>query len=176
MQGSPGILVVDQHIAHERVLYERFREAAREKKVDVQDLLFPLAMEFSPAETEVLNRHLDLLKSLGLELEPFGNQGFLLRSVPAILKKQDHEQMVRDIVESLTREDPRVSLQTKYEEVMIMMACRNAIKINHPMGLDQIRKLIYDLELTEMPFTCPHGRPIALLLEMDDLLKKFHRK
>ena len=67
-------------------------------------------------------------------------------------------------------------LEEKFEDILIMMSCRNAIKINHPLGLDQIAKLISDLEQTEMPFTCPHGRPIALFYDMEDLLKKFLRK
>ncbi len=176
MQGSRGLLVVDQHIAHERVLYERFRESAENKSLEIQTLLFPVTVDLSPVETEVLNHHLKLVQSLGIEIEPFGDNGFLLRAVPAVLKKHDPVHLLRDIIESLNREDPEVSLKEKYEEVIIMMACRNAIMINHPMKLDQIRKLISDLEQTQMPFTCPHGRPIALLFDINDILRKFHRK
>ncbi len=175
MQGPPGLLVVDQHIAHERILYERFRESARNKSVEIQSLLFPLAVEFSPAEAALLSEHLERLGELGLELDAFGKQGFLLRAVPAILKDQDHENVLRNIVQTLVGEGSADALQNKYDEVQIMMACRRAIKINHPLELDQIRKLIYDLEQTEMPYTCPHGRPIALLFPMNDILRKFHR-
>ncbi|MFQ5443584.1 MAG: DNA mismatch repair endonuclease MutL, partial [Nitrospinales bacterium] len=176
MQGKKGIVVVDQHIAHERVLYERFREAAKNKKVEVQQLLFPLAVEFTAGEAQLLNAHLDLLKDLGMELEPFGENGFLLRAVPAILKHDDHEEILREIVETLSSRGKVDSLQEKFDEVTIMMACRNAIKINQPMDKDQINKLIYDLEQTEMPYTCPHGRPISLFFDMEDILKKFLRK
>lgn len=175
MQGLKGILVVDQHIAHERVLYERFQQAAQNKKVEVQDLLFPLAVEFPPAEAQALAGHLEALKELGLELEPFGNNGFLLRAVPAVLKNHDHEGMVREVAGRLMREEKDHTLQNKMEDIMIMMSCRNAIKVNHPMELDQIRKLMHDLERTRMPYTCPHGRPIALLFEMNDILRKFQR-
>lgn len=174
MQGKRGILLVDQHIAHERVLYERFRESAKNKKVDVQNLLFPESMEFSPGEAQILGSQLELLKGLGLELEPFGENGFLLRSVPAILKNEDYSQVIREILE--LADGPETALQKKYDEVLIMMACKSAIKINHPMDFDQMRKLISDLEQTEMPYTCPHGRPISLLFEMDDILKRFLRK
>ncbi|QPJ62802.1 MAG: DNA mismatch repair endonuclease MutL [Candidatus Nitronauta litoralis] len=176
MQGPKGILVVDQHIAHERVLYERFREAASRKSVEVQTLMFPLAVEFSPAEATVVTEHLTWLKEMGLEMEALGSQGFILRSVPAILKNQDHEEVLRNIAKTLGGGQGSDPLQDKYDEVQIMMACRQAIKINHPLNLPQIQKLIYDLEQTEMPFTCPHGRPIALLFEMDSILRKFHRK
>ena len=175
MQGPQGILVVDQHIAHERVLYERFREAAENKKVEVQDLLFPLAVEFPPAEAQALSEHLESLRELGMHLEPFGKDGFLLRSVPAVLKNHDQESIVREIAGRLIREEKDHTLQNKMEDIMIMMSCRNAIKINHPMELDQIRKLMHDLEQTQMPYTCPHGRPIALLFEMNDILRKFQR-
>lgn len=176
MQGKKGLLVVDQHVAHERVLYERFREAAQHKKIEVQKLLFPLTLEFSPAEAEVLNQHLDRLRDLGLELEAFGKNEFILRSVPAILKKVDNEKLLRDTIELLPRGGDEDVLHEKYEDVLIMMSCRNAIKVNHPLKLDQIRKLIADLEETSMPFTCPHGRPISLLFDMDDILKKFLRR
>jgi DNA mismatch repair protein MutL len=176
MQGKKGLLVVDQHVAHERILYERFREAAKDKKIEVQNLLFPLTVEFSPAETEVLTPHLDRLRGLGLELETFGKNEFLLRSVPAILKNIDNEKLLRDTIELLPKGGDENVLHDKYEDVLIMMSCRNAIKVNHPLNLDQIRKLISDLEQTTMPFTCPHGRPISLLFDMDDILKKFLRK
>ena len=176
MQGEKGLLVIDQHVAHERILYERFRESAKEKKIEVQNLLFPLTVEFSPAETELLIFHLDRLKQLGLELETFGKNEFLLRAIPAILKNIDNEKLLRDTIELLPKEGDENILHEKYEDVLIMMSCRNAIKVNHPLNLDQIRKLISDLEQTSMPFTCPHGRPISLLFGMDDILKKFLRK
>ena len=176
MQGKKGLLVVDQHVAHERILYERFREAAKEKKIEVQNLLFPLTLEFSPAETEILTPHLDRLQQFGLELETFGKNEFLLRSVPAILKNIDNEKLLRDTIEILPKGGDENVLHDKYEDVLIMMSCRNAIKVNHPLNLDQIHKLISDLEQTSMPFTCPHGRPISLLFDMNDILKKFLRK
>ena len=176
MQGKKGLLVVDQHVAHERILYERFRESAKKKKIEVQNLLFPLTVELSPTETELLIFHLDRLKQLGLELETFGKNEFLLRSVPAILKNIDNEKLLRDTIELLPKDGDENILHEKYEDVLIMMSCRNAIKVNHPLNLDQIRKLISDLEQTSMPFTCPHGRPISLLFGMDDILKKFLRK
>mgnify|MGYP001574619219 CR=1 FL=1 len=176
MQGKKGLLVVDQHVAHERILYECFREAAKKKKIEVQNLLFPLTVKFSPAETEILTPHLDRLQQLGLELETFGKNEFLLRSVPAILKNIDNEKLLRDTIELLPKSGNENVLHDKYQDVLIMMSCRNAIKVNHPLNLDQIRKLISDLEQTTMPFTCPHGRPISLLFDMDDILKKFLRK
>jgi len=175
MQGPKGVLVVDQHIAHERVLYERFREAADNKKVEVQDLLFPLAVEFPPAEAQALSEHLGSLRELGMHLEPFGKDGFLLRSVPAVLKNHDQESIVREVAGRLIQEEKDHTLQNKMQDIIIMMSCRNAIKVNHPMELDQIRKLMHDLEQTQMPYTCPHGRPIALLFEMNDILRKFQR-
>ncbi len=176
LQGKKGIVVVDQHVAHERVLYERFRDQAKNKRVEIQQLLFPLAMEFSPDEAQLISDHLEMLKGLGLELENFGNNGFILRSVPAAIKSSDHEKVVREIVEALPRGGGEAVLKERYERIVIMMSCRNAIKINQSLERDQIDKLLYDLEQCEMPFTCPHGRPISLLIDMDDLLKRFLRK
>ena len=176
MQGKKGLLVVDQHVAHERILYERFRSAAKNRKVEVQKLLFPLAIALSPGESELLHPHLARLLDLGLELESFGQNEFLLRSVPAILKNGDHEKLLRETIELLPKGTHEDVLDEKYEQVLIMMSCRNAIKINHSLNLDQIRKLISDLEQTSMPYTCPHGRPISLLFDIDDILKKFLRR
>jgi DNA mismatch repair protein MutL len=176
MQGKSGILVVDQHIAHERVLYDSFKKTAKHKKVEVQKLLFPLTLEFSPNEIELLVRHQQSLSELGLELELFGNNEFLLRTVPAILKNNDKEEILREIVDMLPSQTHEEVLNEKFEQILIMMSCRNAIKVNTNLNLDQIRKLIFDLQETEMPYTCPHGRPIALLYDMDSILKKFLRK
>lgn len=176
MQGKKGMVVVDQHVAHERILYERFKNAAKNKKIEVQQLLFPIPLEFSPAETELLAQHLEKLKELGMEVELFGKNEFLLRSVPAILKNNDHEQILRETVGLLLSQESPNTLEEKFEDVLIMMSCRNAIKVNHPLNQDQIVKLLSDLEQTEMPFTCPHGRPIALFFDMEDLLRKFLRK
>jgi len=176
MQGKRGILVVDQHIAHERVLYDRFKKAAENKKIKVQQLLFPLTMEYSPSEVELLVLHKDSLSELGLELELFGKNEFLLRTVPAILKNNDKEEIMREIVDMLPAQKHEEALHEKFEEILIMMSCRNAIKVNMSLNLDQIRKLISDLQETEMPYTCPHGRPIALLYDIDSILKKFLRK
>ena len=176
LQGKKGMVVVDQHVAHERILYERFRNAARNKKIEVQQLLFPVAVEFSPGEAELLGAQTGRLGELGMEIEPFGPTEFLIRSVPAILKNNDPAEILREIVSMLPgNEDPTV-LQEKFEDILIMMSCRNAMKINHPLDRDQINKLIADLEETEMPYTCPHGRPIALYFDMEDILKKFLRK
>jgi len=176
MQGKLGILLVDQHIAHERVLYERFSEAAKNKKIKVQQLLFPLTLEFSPSETELLIRNQEPLNELGLELELFGKNEFLLRTIPAILKKNDMKEIMQEIVDMLPLQKHEEALNEKFEEIIVMMSCRNAIKVNMSLDLDQIRKLISDLQETTMPYTCPHGRPIALLYDMDSILKKFLRK
>lgn len=176
MQGKKGMVVVDQHVAHERILYERFKNASKNKKIDVQQLLFPVPVEFSSAESELLTPHLERLGELGMEVELFGKNEFLLRSVPAILKNNDHAQILRETVGLLSGQQNPSILEEKFEDILIMMSCRNAIKVNHPLGPDQIAKLMADLEQTEMPFTCPHGRPIALFYDMEDLLKKFLRK
>lgn len=177
LQGRKGIVVVDQHVAHERILYERFRSACQNKKVEIQMLLFPVTVEFSPPEAQLMIEHLDRLKELGLDLEIFGNNGFLLRSVPAMLKDDNHAQLLREIMDSLPGGGGSDSvLSEKYEEIVIMMACRNAIKVNQQLQTDQIIKLLFDLEQTQMPYTCPHGRPIALLFPMNEILKSFLRK
>ena len=125
----------------------------------------------------MLSGHLDRLRELGLDLEEFGKNGFLLRSVPAMLKDDNHTQLLREVMDSLPSGGESGAVITeKYEETVIMMSCRKAIKVNQSLHNDQIKKLLYDLEQTQMPYTCPHGRPIALLFPIDEILKKFLRK
>jgi DNA mismatch repair protein MutL len=176
LQGKKGIVIVDQHIAHERVLYERFRNAAKHKKIDVQQLLFPMTIEFPPGEAQLLRDKLDALKELGLEVESFGQNEFILRAIPAILKNDDHESMLREVVEMLPRNQGETTLKDRFEEITVMMSCRNAIKVNQRLAPDQISSLLSDLEQTEMPYTCPHGRPISLFFDIEDILRKFLRK
>ena len=176
MQGKQGLLLVDQHVAHERILYEKFLGEAKNRKIEIQKLLFPLTITISPSESELLIPHLPRLMEMGVELEPFGRNEYLLRSVPAILKNGNHEKLLQEVIELLPKDAHEDVLHEKYEQILIMMSCRNAIKINHTLKLEQIRKLISDLEQTSMPYTCPHGRPISLLFEMHDILKKFLRK
>jgi len=177
LQGPQGIVVVDQHVAHERILYERFRSECQNKKIEIQTLLFPVTVEFSPQEAQLMGGHLDHIKELGLDLEIFGENGFILRSVPAMLKDDNHAQLLREVMDSLPSGGGSEAVLTdKYEETVIMMSCRKAIKVNQSLHNDQIKKLLYDLEQTQMPYTCPHGRPIALLFPMDEILKRFLRK
>ena len=176
MQGKEGIVVVDQHVAHERILYERFRNAAHNRKIEVQQLLFPQNVALSPAEAALLLAQREKLAELGLDFEPFGANEFVVRSVPAVLKNNDPAEILKEIAQLLPRQDDPKVVEEKFEDILIMMSCRNAIKVNHTLNMDQIRNLIADLEQTEMPFTCPHGRPIALFFDINDILRKFLRK
>ena len=96
--------------------------------------------------------------------------------MPALLKNDDPEQVLRAVAERLPEARDAEALEAKYDEILIMMSCRSAIKVNHTLGTEQIRRLLDDLQQAELPYTCPHGRPIALLFEMDDLLSRFLRK
>ena len=161
---------MDQHIIHERILYERLQNAFKKQEIHVQEIL-PELLEFSPKEAALIHEYLETLRSLGLELERFGNNAYLLRAVPSLLSHttEGWKQDVLRIVEGLEKD------QNWQEETAITLACKGAVKAGEYLDERAIRALLKDLAQTENPFTCPHGRPIIVRLENNELLRRFGR-
>ncbi len=169
LETSEGLWILDQHIVHERLLYERFLQA-EQRRPPVQQIL-PVTLEFSPAVSDDIRQHLDFLASLGIEIEEFGPQTFLLRGIPQELSQNssDWQNDILRIVES------REQQEDWQEQAAITMACRGAIKAGDYLDPRQIEKLLSQLAAAENPFTCPHGRPIIVRLESSELLRRFGR-
>ena len=165
-----GLWLLDQHIIHERILYERLQNAFRHQEIHVQEIL-PELLEFSPKEAALVEEYPETLRTLGLELERFGNNAYLLRAVPSLLSHttEGWKQDVLRIVEGLEKD------QNWQEETAITLACKGAVKAGEFLDERAIRSLLKDLAQTENPFTCPHGRPIIVRLENNELLRRFGR-
>ncbi|MBI5183295.1 MAG: DNA mismatch repair endonuclease MutL [Nitrospinae bacterium] len=176
MEGPNGIVLLDQHTAHERVLYERLIKDIKRSRIEIQQILIPVSVEMSKGESLLLKSYLNDIMKLGLEVEDFGQNRFLIRAVPALLVGQDYSRILLDIVDKLSQLGQIKSFDEINEEIILLMACHGAIKANQHLGLDQIRSLMRDLEKTELPYTCPHGRPIALFFDMQDIRKRFMRR
>ncbi len=184
LQGVDNIIFIDQHTAHERILYERLLNKMRDSRIEVQTMLLPVNIELSNKESLVLQSNLDNLKKLGFDIESFGENSFVIRSVPSILSEDDCKQAVKDILDKLVVSEANLSSSgqkgTSFDEVInkmiLVMACRGAVKAGQILSIEEMSSLIKELMNANRPFTCPHGRPIALSIEKEQILKGFLRR
>ena len=174
-EGPDGMYLVDQHAAHERVLFEQFMADKSSQRVSTQDLLDPLPVEMTPENGALLEEHRDVLSQLGLNVEPFGGNTWLVRSVPAILAHDDIRAALADIVADLMAGD--VPFAATEEEKLVTRVCkRAAIKAGQALSHHEMQELVRRLETCRAPRTCPHGRPTMIHLSADQLAREFGRR
>ena len=172
-QGPQGLILIDQHAAHERILYEALKskgpEAAR------QPLLFPRVIEVPPAQADWLKEHLWVLSQAGLELEPFGGAAFLLTAAPAVLPAADLEAVVLAAVEALAPLKSGAQPQPVLEQALTLIACHGAIKAGQNLDRQEIQALLRQLDGIEVSSHCPHGRPLWRLIAYGEIHRSFRR-
>ncbi|NLG96753.1 MAG: DNA mismatch repair endonuclease MutL [Chloroflexi bacterium] len=172
-EGPDGLYLIDQHAAHERVLFERFMRQ-RSASIPAQALLEPATIQLPPASANLLEEQLDLLEKLGFRIEPFGPNTFLIRAIPALLSGADAPSAVRVVVEDF--EEDEAPLQAEIEAKIIARVCkRAAVKAGQALSPEEQRVLLRDLEACSSPRTCPHGRPTMIHLSVDLLERQFGR-
>jgi len=176
LEGADNIIFIDQHTAHERILYERFLQKIKDSKIEVQTLLLPVNMEVSSKESVILQSNLDNFKKLGFDIESFGGNSFIIRAVPSLLSGDDYKQLIRDILDKLIVHQRNTSFDEIVNDMILIMACRGAVKANQRLGIEEMESLVKELMRTSRPFTCPHGRPIALSMDKGQILKGFLRR
>lgn len=174
-ENDDGLLIVDQHVAHERILYERLVRDRGMGLVESQTLLAPEPLSLEKRVVALIVEKLDELKSLGFVLEPFGDDTLLVRAVPAAIKNKNPVNILRSIIEELVDGDATGCVMPARDSVLIMCSCKMAVKAGDPMSLAEMEKLLVDLAETENPYLCPHGRPITIVLNKGELLRKFKR-
>ena len=167
--------VVDQHTAHERVLFERLQRQWRERLLVSQPLLLPQPIEVPTQQAELVRRHAEGLEQFGLSIEPFGAGSFLVRAVPAILAHADVEALVHDLIEDLEQWESLSSLEERVKPILASLACHGAVRAGRPMALPEIRRLIAEWTEEGRIMTCPHGRRVAFRLSGDELARLFNR-
>ncbi|MCF3942360.1 DNA mismatch repair endonuclease MutL [Oceanobacillus alkalisoli] len=173
-QNEEGFYMIDQHAAQERIKYEFFRDKLGQPANDSQQLLIPLTFEFSNQEALFIEAYKEDLEKVGLYFEPFGEKTYIIRSCPNWFPKGFEEDVIRDIIEQIMK-DEKINIGRIREEAAIMMACKRSIKANHHLTKDDMFRLIEDLRTTTDPFTCPHGRPIIIHFSSYELEKMFKR-
>jgi len=177
-EGPDGLYLIDQHAAHERILYEKFMADWEEKQsqegIASQGLVSGVAVQLSPAQSTLLSEQLELMEKIGFGIEPFGPNSYMVRSVPALLTKLDPSRALLDVVEDLERGD--VPLRMKIEARIILRVCKSAaIKAGQTLSSQEMEVMIRQLEQCQNPHTCPHGRPTLIHLSATQLAKEFGR-
>jgi DNA mismatch repair protein MutL len=170
-EGPDGLYIIDQHAAHERILFEKIREESTLRKVEIQGLLEPATFEVSPGQDEVLKTCYQDLSEFGFAIEPFGDRSYLVRSVPAMLNGKDWSATLRELLDTVGAEKG----SDWREQLGISFACHGAIKAGQVLTDEEMRELLRQLEQTSAPNTCPHGRPTIIRLTNSQLEREFRR-
>jgi DNA mismatch repair protein MutL len=175
------LALIDQHAAHERILYDQIRKQEMENPSTElgtsrkQELLIPENIEFGPKEISVLQENIEYLNGLGFDLEEFGNNTYIVRAVPAAAVKTSVKGLLIDLVSELQTLGKSAQLEIKQENIRKLIACHSAIKAGDKLTAQEMNQLIRDLYSTENPLTCPHGRPTMMRISEEELNKRFGR-
>src|SRR6267378_759806 len=170
-----GLWIIDQHVAHERVLFEKVLSQRAALRVESQRLLMPLVLELTPAQQAIFGDIAEELAYNGFEAEPFGTRSVAVKIAPAGIDASQIEHMLNEIFEQLAREDQAINLEAVRTRIAASIACHAAIKVNMPLEQNKMEWLLAELAKTQHPMSCPHGRPIVLRYSMQDIQKAFKR-
>jgi DNA mismatch repair protein MutL len=174
-QGEDGLILIDQHAAHERIVYEKLKQRYHSLKVQSQSLAVPETLELNFRQADLLSNILNDLKSLGMIIEPFGETTFIVKAVPAVIDEKEIKPIILEILETTLVKKDRFSTEDWLENSLILMACHGAIRANLNLNQVEIEKLVADLEQCENSRHCPHGRPIMISWTKNQLEKLFKR-
>jgi DNA mismatch repair protein MutL len=170
-----GLWLVDQHVAHERVLFEQHLEARRTGRVEAQRMLMPMVIELSPRQIVIYEKIAEELNANGFEVEPMGPRSVAIQAVPAGVAAPDAEKLLTEILDGIERENAAISIDTLQAKIAASTACHAAIKINMPLDQTKMEWLLGALAKTDCPMSCPHGRPVVLRYSVKEIEKAFHR-
>jgi DNA mismatch repair protein MutL len=170
-----GLWIIDQHVAHERVLFEKVRKQRAEQGVECQRLLMPIVIELTPAQQAVFTEISDELQKNGFEAEPFGTRSIAVKIAPAGVQATEVERMLHELLDQFSREEQALNMEQIRGRIAASIACHAAIKVNMPLEQNKMDWLISELAKTECPMSCPHGRPVVLRYSMKDIQKAFKR-
>ncbi|HOG16116.1 MAG TPA: DNA mismatch repair endonuclease MutL [Syntrophales bacterium] len=174
--GPSGLVLLDQHAAHERVLFDKLKKSSSLRGSPAQRLLLPEVMSLPPGDFALLSEAAGILGDLGLEVEPFGADTAVVRSVPSLLARTNPRDLVAEILEELAETSRTAELEDRRERILARMACKGAVKANADLSESEVKALCTDLDAAATATTCPHGRPLFILLSQGDLERMFHRK
>lgn len=175
-ESSKGIVIVDIHAAHERIRFEELLFKFQNSKIDIQKLLQPITIALNPEQTEFIKTHLQQLKQIGLNFELFGGNTYLLRQLPVIMELIQNEQDVKNLIDDINREIPKIkNLNERIELMLKKMACHSVVRGGDLITIQKIITILKDLSKCQKPYTCPHGRPTIIKISQKTLEKEFER-
>jgi DNA mismatch repair protein MutL len=174
--GEEGMVLVDQHAAHERVLFEKLRRQAQGEKAVGQRLLLPEIVSLPPRDIAFLTDAAPILEEAGMEVEPFGGDSVVIKAIPAFLSHAEARTLLLDLLAECAEADRGLPLQEKREKIFTALACRGAVKANHNLTGPEVAGLCRELDAVTHAATCPHGRPLAVSITVTDLEKMFKRR
>lgn len=176
LESDRGLVLLDQHAAHERILFEQMMNRLEQNQAaPSQKLLLPETIELPPRDAHFLRQQLTVLTKLGVGLSEFGERTFLLDALPPFVKATDARRFVLDVADELKAAGREVNLARLGEHTVAKTVCRHAVKANDPLAAPELENLIADLRRCAMPYTCPHGRPTLIEISYRELEKKFGR-
>ena len=176
-EGGDRVFLIDQHVAAERVLYERFVEQLKTDSIPVQGLLLPVTIEATPQQLTTLDTHSEIFKKLGFDVERFGGRTILIRSIPATLPTGLVSATVTDLLDGIgNATTPTVEHLEVQDKALIMLACKSAVKAGDTLTMEEMVNLIKDLSQAKLPFNCPHARPIIVEMHRNELESRFKRR
>ena len=170
-----GLILIDQHVAHERVLFENYLRQKLAGSLEVQRLLMPIVVELPPRQLVILENIIPELTQNGFEVEPFGPKTIAIKTAPAILKAGAVEKLLRELLDGLERETQVMNIEALKRKIAATVSCHAAIKINTPLDETKMRWLVGELMKTDVPTVCPHGRPIILRYDLREIERAFKR-
>ncbi len=176
MENADGLVLVDQHAAHERILFEELRRRMEEQGVPSQKLLITQTFELLPRDADWIEQNMSILQKMGIGIESFGPNTFKIDSLPGFLNVTDGAQFMRKVIDDLKSASDRSSPLRLGEDMIAKSVCRHAVKANDPLRYLEVEKLIQDLLECDLPYCCPHGRPTMIQISNAELEKKFGRK
>ena len=175
-KNEDGLVLIDQHAAHERVRYEQLMDQFENQKKSIQPLLVPLNIEFSSDEMLLIKEHIEIFKNLGFSLNSISENSYTVSEVPGFLSNEDVDHVVKGVLDDILNHKAPSKFQGRTEEIITYMSCRSAIKFGQKLSLDEMQSLIKQLDQLKRPYTCPHGRPTMVSLTLGELEKMFGRK
>jgi DNA mismatch repair protein MutL len=175
-EGGKGLILIDQHAAHERLLFERYKKEFEGGSIASERLLIPIAMELSTEESFVLTSHLEVFQSIGFEIDPIGERTYAIRSIPRLIDPGDPKEIIREMLDELSFIKREGKAAEPIPMMLVTLACHSAIRGNAVLRREEMAELVESLSSFSTSMTCPHGRPIFFVIPLEELAKQFKRK
>jgi DNA mismatch repair protein MutL len=174
-ESEKGLLLIDQHAAHERIVFEQLKRQAAERRPASQRLLLPETVDLGFREAQILNKIVPELDCYGLEIEPFGGNTFVVKALPTLLDSSEIPALITRLVEKTAEIGVSVDMKSILDGCLMVMACHNAVRAHQHLSGEQIKTMLEQLDACENPSHCPHGRPIWIQWSVKELEKRFQR-